>query len=648
MKTLAIDLETYSETDLLKAGVYRYCEDPSFEVLLLAYSYDGEPARVLDLAQGEQVPEQFFRDLLDPAVLKTAYNANFERTCLGKHCGTYMDPGQWQDTMILAAELGLPRSLADVGKVIGLPEDKQKMKEGRALIQYFSKPCKPTKTNGQRTRNLPEHAPDRWEVFKEYCARDVDTEQAIRARLLKFGVNEKEQGLWEIDQAINDRGVGLDTAFAAAARDLDEEIKAERLAEAKALTGIENPKSVMQIKRWIREETGEDIESLEKREMGKVLDRVKNADKVLEFFRLRSEFNKTSTAKYDAMLRCVNEDGRIRGLTQFYGANRTGRWAGRAVQMQNLPQNHLPDEELDLARSLVKAGKKDELEMIFDAGDTLSQLIRTAFIPAPGHTFIVSDFSAIEARVLAWLADEAWRLEVFNTHGKIYEASAEQMFHLPPGSVKKGDPMRTRGKIAELALGYGGSVGAMKRMGALENGLEERELQPIVDSWRAANPNIKRLWWRLDHAVTDLLMTGSPQSLPHGIRLRKQGPLMRLRLPSGRELSYVYPRYDDEVGITYEGQIQAGGWGRQETYGAKLVENVTQATARDCLAETMYRLKDRGIKVVFHVHDEVICEVPKGAYTPEDIAEIMGQPIDWAPGLPLRADAYECEYYRKD
>lgn len=648
MKTLAIDLETYSDIDLLKAGVYRYSEDASFRILLLAYSYDGEPAKIIDLAQGELVPEQIIRDLIDPSILKTAYNANFERTCLRRYCGIYMEPSQWQDTMILAAELGLPRSLADVGKVIGLPEDKQKMKEGRALIQYFSKPCKPTKANGMRTRNLPEHAPDKWKIFKEYCRQDVNTEQAIRARLLRFGVNADEQALWEADQAINDRGVGLDTEFAEIAEAYDHEIKAELLEKAKAMTGMENPKSPVQIKKWIKQQTGIEVESLEKKEMSKVLQQVDGHPEVLEFLAIRAEFNKTSTAKYEAMNRCVSEDGRIRGLTQFYGANRTGRWAGRNVQMQNLPQNHLPDDELDQARSLLKDEDYVSFEMLYEPSDTLSQLIRTAFIPKAGCKFVVSDFSAIEARVLAWLAGEKWRLDVFNTHGKIYEASAEQMFHLPPGSVKKGDPMRTKGKIAELALGYGGAAGAMIRMGALESGLEEKELQPMVNSWRSANPNIVAAWWDTDKAVQNLIKTGTPQHLKQGMMVRKQGPLMRLRLPSGRELSYVKPALDIHGSITFEGVIQDGGWGRQETYGAKLVENITQAVARDCLAESIMRLDALGIPVVFHVHDEVICEVPIDSYTAEDIAEIMSAPISWAPGLPLKADAYECPYYRKD
>ena len=647
MKTLAIDIETYSEIDLLKSGVYRYSEDPSFEILLLAYSVDGRPAEIVDLASGSLVPEWLKEALVDSSITKTAYNANFERTCISKYFGLFLPPSQWQDTMILAAELGLPRSLAEVGEVIGLPEDKLKMKEGKQLIQFFSKPCKATKVNGGRTRNLPDHDPHRWEVFKEYCKQDVDSEQAIRHKLLKFSFDAREQKLWEIDQTINDRGVGLDIEFAEAAKVLDETVKANLIQEAKNLTGMENPKSVSQIKNWIFDETGLVIDSLEKKEIKNVLEKIEGNAKVEEFLQLRSEFNKTSTAKYEAMLRCVSDDGRIRGLTQFYGANRTGRWAGRNVQMQNLPQNHLPDDELDFARELVRERDLDSLTQLFDPGDTLSQLIRTAFIPDQGKKFIVSDFSAIEARVLAWLADEKWRLEVFNTHGKIYEASAEQMFHLPRGSVRKGDPMRTKGKIAELALGYGGSVGALMSMGALENGLEENELKPLVDSWRRANPAIVKTWWEIDKKVHDLLTTGCPQQIMKGMIIRKQGPAMKIKLPSGRELSYIRPQLTSSMRITFEGQVQAGGWARQETYGAKLVENITQADARDCLAESIIRLEAEGIPVVFHVHDEVIVEVPETEPV-QRISDIMAKPISWAKGLPLKADAYQCKYYRKD
>jgi DNA polymerase len=549
----------------------------------------------------------------------------------------------------MARELGLPGSLEMVGQVIGLPEDKQKSKTGKALIRYFSIPCKPTGVNGGRTRNLPKHDPEKWAIYVEYNRQDVEAERAIRERLQKFPVLASEHDLYVIDQNINDRGVGVDTTLAEHAVEIDHIVKARLLDEAKALTGLDNPKSAQQLKGWIEEVSGYEVESLNKKMIGNVRAGTDNED-VHAMLDIRQGLSKTSTEKYNAMLRTVCPDGRIRGLTQFCGASRTGRWAGRLVQMQNLPQNKIPDKDLDCARQLVRSGDLGTLEMLFDdTAGTLSQLIRTAFIPKKGCRFIVSDFSAIEARVLAWLADETWRMDVFNTHGKIYEASAEQMFHLPPGSVKKGDPMRQKGKIAELALGYGGSVGAMKNMGALEMGLSEDELKPIVNSWRAANKCITKLWWDTDAAVRRCITTKAPVDLPHGMRLRKQGPLLRLRLPNGRELSYVKPRIDEDDNITYEGTIQAsGGWGRIESYGPKIVENIVQATARDCLAEAMFRLEAAGFPIVFHVHDEVICEVPIGVSSDKELGELMGQPIPWAKGLPLRADAYECEYYRKD
>ena len=647
--TLSIDLETYSTVDLGKAGVYPYAEDPSFEILLFGYAYNDDPVVVIDLTTGAGIPEPVLEGLTDPAILKTAYNANFERTCLSAALGIDLPPTQWQDTMILAAELGLPRSLADVGEALGLPEEKQKLKEGKVLVQYFCKPCKPTKANGQRARNSRETDPEKWEKFVEYNRQDVVTERAIRKILLNYAHDPREQELWNIDQRINDRGVGLDAELARRAAAMDDAIKEKLTEEARELTGMANPKSVAQIKAWIKDETGLEVESLEKKQMAAVLAQVQGCEKVEKFLALRKELGKTSTAKYKAMLTCQCEDGRIRGLTQFYGANRTGRWAGRLVQMQNLPQNKLPDEDLDRAREIVRSGDLKGLELLYEPADTLSQLIRTAFVPRPGYKFIVSDFSAIEARVLAWLADEKWRLDVFKTHGKIYEASAEQMFHLPAGSVTKGDPMRQKGKIAELALGYGGSVGALKAMGALEMNLEENELLPLVQSWRAANPHITKLWWLTDTQVRNLIGTGAPQKLPHNMRLRKEGPLMRLTLPSGRELSYVKPRIDVTNNITYMGVIQdRGGWGRIESYGPKFIENIVQAVARDCLAEAMRKIDALGLEIVFHVHDEVVLEVPKSGPSAQDVAELMGQPLEWAPGLPLKADAYECQYYRKE
>lgn len=649
MKTLAIDIETYSSVSLQKCGVYAYASSPDFEILLFGYAWDDGPVEVIDMASGQKLSQELQDALYDPEILKTAFNASFERTCLSAFMGRVTPPEQWSCTAVMARELGLPGSLEMVGQVIGLPEDKQKSKTGKALIRYFSIPCKATKVNGGRTRNLPQHDPDRWKLYVEYNRQDVEAERAIRHRLQKFPVLASEQDLYVIDQNINDRGVGVDTTLAAKAVEIDQIVKARLLDEAKDLTGLDNPKSATQLKSWIEEVSGYEVESLNKKMIGAVRTGTDN-EAVHAMLDIRQGLSKTSTEKYSAMLRTVCPDGRIRGLTQFCGAARTGRWAGRLVQMQNLPQNKMPDKDLDCARQLVRVGDIDTLELLFDdTANVLSQLIRTAFIPKEGSRFIVADFSAIEARVLAWLADEQWRMDVFNTHGKIYEASAEQMFHLPPGSVKKGDPMRQKGKIAELALGYGGSVGAMKNMGALEMGLAEDELKPIVNSWRAANRSITKLWWDTDAAVRRCIQTKAPIDLPHGMRLRKQGPLLRLRLPNGRELSYVKPRIDEDDNITYEGTIQSsGGWGRIESYGPKFVENIVQATARDCLAEAMFRLERAGFPIVFHVHDEVICEVPNGVSSAKELGALMGQPISWAPGLPLRADAYECEYYRKD
>lgn len=651
MRTLAIDIETYSETDLTKCGVYAYAQDPVFTVLLFGYAFDDDPVRVVDLACGEKLPQDVLDALRDDSVTKTAFNANFERTCLAAYLGFPMPPEQWSCTAVMARELGLPGSLAQVGQVIGLSEDKQKLKTGTALIRFFSIPCKPTKTNAGRTRNLPEHDPDRWALYKEYNAQDVVTEREIRKRLQKFSVIPSEQTLWEYDQRINDRGVAVDIELAENAVRFDGVIKDRLFAEAAELTGLENPKSTAQLKSWIEETSGVAVESLNKKSIGDVRKAADNDD-VDRMLDIRAGLSKTSTEKYKAMLRTVCPDGRIRGLTQFCGASRTGRWAGRLVQMQNLPQNKISDADLDLARQLVRLGDLETFEMCYDdMAGTLSQLIRTAFIPKPGCRFIVSDFSAIEARVLAWLAGEKWRLDVFNTHGKIYEASAEQMFHLPPGSVKKGDPMRQKGKIAELALGYGGGIGAMKSMGALDMGLTEDELQPIVNSWRAANKAITKYWWDVDAAARKTIQTHAPSVVDRqncAVLFRMVGPLLRCTLPSGRDISYVKPKIENDD-ITYEGTIQAsGGWGRIESYGPKLVENIVQATARDCLAEAIVRLEDQGFPVVFHVHDEVICEVPDGFSSAEELSELMSEPLKWAPGLPLKAAAYECQYYRKD
>ncbi len=647
MTTLAIDIETFSPVSLKDCGVYAYASSPDFEILLFGYAFDDGPVDVIDLTK-EPLPDELKEALYDPEILKTAYNASFERTCLSAWLGKVTPPEQWSCTAVMARELGLPNSLEAVGKVLGLPEDKQKSKTGKALIRYFSIPCKPTKVNGQRERNLPEHDPEKWDLYIEYNRQDVEAERAIRKTLSRYWVDPFEQTLWEHDQHINDRGVMCDLTLASEAIKMDGVVKDDLFKRAQDLTGLENPKSPAQLKRWIEDVAGVEVESLNKKSIPEVREKA-DSKKVNEMLDIRAQLSKTSTEKYNAMLRTACPDKRIRGLTQFYGASRTGRWAGRLVQMQNLPQNKMPDEDLDTARQLVRAGDLDTLGICFDdIANTLSQLIRTAFIPKPGCRFIVADFSAIEARVLAWLANEEWRMDVFRTHGKIYESSAEQMFHLPPGSVKKGNPMRQKGKIAELALGYGGSVGALKSMGALEMGLEEKELKPLVNSWRAANTAITKFWWDTDAAARRTIQTKTPTKLPHGIGFYKKGPLLKLILPNGRELSYVKPSIVEDS-ITYEGTIQAsGGWGRIESYGPKLVENIVQATARDCLAVAIDRLERAGFPVVFHVHDEVICEVPKGVSSAEELGALMSAPIEWAPGLPLRADAYECSYYKKD
>lgn len=649
MKTIGIDIETYSSVSLTDCGVYAYAESPDFEVLLFGYSVDGGPVEVIDLTRhGAELPNWLILALYDPAYEKTAFNANFEITCLSRYLGEPLDPAQWSCTAVMAAELGLPRSLEKVGQAIGLPEDKQKSKTGKALIRYFSLPCKPTKTNGLRTRNYPEHDLEKWALYIEYNRQDVVTEQAIREKLKRFYIDPAEHDLWVADQVINARGVMADRELATQAVRFDEIIKGRLLEQAIELTGLENPKSTAQLKGWIENEAGIEVESLNKKNVGKVRTDA-SCESVSKALDIRAQLSKTSTSKYEKVLEMACSDDRVRGLTQFYGANRTGRWAGRGVQLQNLPQNKMPDADLDIARQLVKSGDLETLSLCYDdVSSTLSQLIRTTFIPKPGHKFIVSDFSAIEARVLAWLATEEWRLDVFNTHGKIYEASAEQMFNLPPGSVKKGDPLRQKGKIAELALGYGGSVGAMKAMGALDMGLTEDELKPLVDSWRNANKAITKFWWDVDAAARRTIRTKAPTELPWGMRFYFEGPLLRLRLPNGRALSYVKPQIINDS-ITYYGTLQtSGNWGQIESYGPKIVENIVQATARDCLAVNILKLEKMGYPVVFHVHDEVILEVPENFSSDTEVAEIMGEPIAWAEGLPLKAAAYECQYYRKD
>lgn len=624
---ISIDIETYSPLDLQKSGAYKYAQD--FNILLFGYAFNDEPVEVIDLASGQKLPDRVIRAIFDPRETKTAFNAAFERICLSAYFHQNLPPEQWSCTMVMAHEYGLGGSLEIVGEALQLPQDKQKLKTGRALIRYFSMPDK----NGKR--HLPQDDPERWKLFIEYNKQDVETERAIRQRLTAIPASEQE--LWAIDQRINDRGVRVDLDLAKKAIIIDEQIKSKLLQQAKELTGLENPNSPAQLKRWIEKKTGQQVPSINKKVIPTLQGLDADVDKMLD---IHAQLSKTSLKKYQAMLDAAGKDGRVRGLMQFYGASRTGRWAGRLVQVQNLPQNKI--EDLDEARRLVKNGNVEELQKRYgNVADVLSQLIRTAFI-ADGK-FLVADFSAIEARILAWLASEEWRLQVFRTHGKIYEASAERMFKLPEGSVKKGDPARQKGKIAELALGYGGAVGAMKSMGALDMGLAEEELQPIVDSWRAANPAIVRYWHTVEQAARRAIITKQPVKLEHNIYFYIDKALLRLRLPSGRELSYAYPRLEDNT-IVYEG-LNLGRWERIETYGAKLVENIVQAVARDCLAEAMLRLERKGYRIVFHVHDEIICE---GEGDIQEMLNIITAPISWAEGLPLAADAFECEYYRKD
>ena len=643
-RILEMDIETFSDVDLIKCGVYAYADSPAFEVLLFAYSFDGGETRVIDLAQGEELPGEVAEAVFDGSVVKTAFNANFERTCLSKYFGRYLPPESWHCSAVQAAVLALPRSLEDVGAVLGL--DERKMKEGKELIRYFCVPCKPTKANGGRRRNLPCHAPEKWELFKAYCMRDVDVEKAIRGKLCKFPIPEGEMELYRLDQRINDRGVLVDMGLvrqAVVCERLHKEVVTRRAYE---LTGLENPNSVAQLKGWLGE-NGVEAESLSKKAVTEMIG--ESDGEVEELLRLRLLMAKTSVKKYEAMERSVCSDGRVHGLLQFYGANRTGRWAGRLVQVQNLPQNHI--EDLELARRLVREGRFEDVEMLYDSTPkVLSELIRTAFVPEPGCRFVVADFSAIEARVLAWLAGERWRLEVFSSHGKIYEASASAMFHVPIEEVTKGSSLRQKGKIAELGLGYGGAAGALVSMGALDMGLSEDDLPPLVAAWRRANPHIAQFWWDVDKAAVEAV-TKRAKTRAGRIGFEYRSGILFVMLPSGRKLAYVKPRMAvnkfGREGLTYEGILENKKWGRIETYGPKLVENIVQGTARDLLAEAMLRVEKKGYPIVMHCHDEIIAEVPEGMGSVEEMCEVMAVRPSWAEGLPLRADGYECPFYQK-
>ena len=643
-RILEMDIESFSDVDLIKCGVYAYADSPAFEILLFAWSFDGGETQIIDLAQGEKLPAEVEDAIFDVSVTKTAYNANFERTCLSKHFGRYIPPESWHCSAVQAAMLALPRSLEDVGRVLGL--DEQKMKEGKELIRYFCVPCKPTKANGGRTRNLPCHAPEKWELFKTYCKRDVDVEKSIRRKLHNFPIPESEMELYRLDQRINDRGVLVDMGLveqAIACERLHKEVVTKRAYE---LTGLENPNSVAQLKGWLGDK-GMEAESLSKKA---VADMIAETDgEVEELLRLRLLMAKTSVKKYEAMERSVCSDGRVHGMLMFCGANRTSRWSGKIVQIQNLPKNYIPD--LELARDLVKQGRFEDIELLYDSTpNVLSELIRTAFIPKPGCRFVVADFSAIEARVLAWLSGEQWRLDVFTSHGKIYEASASSMFHVPMEEITKGSPLRQKGKLAELGLGFGGAAGALISMGALDMGLTEEELPPLVAAWRKANPHITQFWWDVDAAAIKAV-TEKQKTKVGKIILEYKSGILFITLPSGRRLSYVKPRMAvnrfGRDSLTYEGISENKKWSRIETYGPKLVENIVQGTARDLLAEAMLRVEKKGYPIVMHCHDEIIAEVPEGSGSVDEMCEIMAIQPKWAEGLPLRADGYSCSFYQK-
>ena len=646
MKNISIDIETYSSIDLTKSGVYRYVEAPDFQVMLFGYSVDGGPVSVVDLAMGETIPLEILSALEDENVLKYAFNANFERICLsrmlGYETGIYLDPSSWRCTMIWSAYMGLPLSLQGCGTVLKL--DKQKLTEGKDLIKYFCVPCQPTKSNGGRTRNLPTDAPDKWERFKAYNARDVETEMEIQKSLIHFPVPDSVWEEYHIDQRINDTGVALDMTLVRQAIAMDGVSGNELSAAIRSLTALENPNSVSQMKDWLSDQ-GLQTDTLGKKAVTELL---KTAPENLrEVLALRQQLAKSSVKKYQAMQNAVCSDGRARGMFQFYGANRTGRWAGRLIQMQNLPQNHLPD--LEQARELVKVGDYEAVKMLYeDVPDTLSQLIRTAFVARPGAKFIVADFSAIEARVIAWLAGEEWRQEVFAEGKDIYCASASQMFGVPVEKHGINGHLRQKGKIAELALGYGGSVGALKAMGAIEMGLSEDELQPLVQAWRDANPNIVRFWWAVDSAAMNAVANKTSDST-YGIDFTYKSGMLFITLPSGRKLTYVKPKIgENKFGspcVTYEGVGSTKKWERLESYGPKFVENIVQATARDILCYSMKTL--RNTSMVMHIHDEIVIEADR-RMSLDAVCEQMGRTPPWAQGLLLRADGYETDFYRKD
>ena len=645
MKKLSIDIETFSDIDLIKCGVYKYADSPAFEILLFSYSIDDGEIHIVDLVRGEELPDEITEAIKSDTVIKTAFNAQFERVCLSKHLGILLDPSSWYCTAVQAAELSLPSSLADVGAALGL--ERQKMTEGKELIKYFCVSCKPTKSNGGRTRNMPKDAPEKWALFKEYCKRDVDVERQIAKKLEMYPISESEHRLYVLDQRINDRGVLVDLSLAQQAIKINSIQTAVATEQAYTLTGLENPNSVAQLKDWLIE-NGVEIDSLSKKAVAALADET-DGD-IQEMLHLRLLMSKTSVKKYEAVLRSVCKDNRVRGMMRFCGASRTGRWSGNILQPQNLPQNHLPD--LTLARDIVKDGDFEMLDMTFgNVPNVLSELIRTVLIPKQNHRFIVADFSAIEARVLSWLAGEQWRLDTFRNGGDIYCASASQMFRVPVEKHGVNGHLRQKGKISELACGYGGSVGALKNMGAVEMGVPEDELQGLINDWRNANPHIVKLWTEVGNTAMKAIKEKTIVSLGKLVFMYERGILF-IRLPSGRRLSYIKPRIGTNRfggdSITYMGVSASKKWERLETFGGKLVENIVQAIARDLLASAMMNVANAGYDIVFHVHDEIIAEVPDGQGSVDEMCMLMSINPDWADGIPLSADGYECEYYRKD
>ena len=644
MDTLAIDIETYSDVSLPDCGVHRYAASEQFEILLFAYSLNDEPTRIIDLASGEKISDKIMEYLTDDSVIKTAYNAAFERNCINRFFGLSLKPEGWRCTLVQASMLSLPLSLEGVGEALNL--DKKKMSEGKDLIRYFCMPCKPTKANGGRTRNLPSDAPEKWELFKTYCIRDVDVEKQIRNKLAKFPIPDREQKLYCMDQRINDRGIMVDQELIGHAVACDLLYKETVTKKAYEISGLENPNSVSQLKDWLNEK-GIEVDSLAKAAVEELVENTQGD--VSEMMKLRLAMSKTSVKKYEAMERSVCPDGRVHGLLQFYGANRTGRWAGRLVQIHNLPQNHM--EDLELARSLVKEGRYDLVELLYDSTpDVLSELIRTAFVARPGCRFIVSDFSAIEARVMGYLAGEGWVMEEFRGAGKIYEQTASKMFHIPIEEITKGSPYRARGKVASLACQYGGAEGALISMGAL-NFVEEEELKGLVQSWRTANPHIVNYWYEIDGAVKAAVKERKMTKVGM-VTVYYQSGMLKIALPSGRVLSYVRPRMTvnrfGSESVSYEGIGTNRKWTRIESYGAKFCENIVQATARDVLAEAMLRLEKKGFDIVCHIHDEVVLEVPEGTSSVEEVNGIMAVCPDWCEGLPLKAAGFESPFYKKD